>query len=628
MTEKMETALLANVKKLYDHQLYECVIPAASLLSTLLQNDRTLATLEMEYQVMLYMSSANYKERHYRLACKQLEAVVLMHKTMVRFKATYLAALESTYREFADVELRYRVAVCYREMGEPNIAISTLQAVPAKSRTPKLNMMLARLLHHGCGTNKNEAALVYKEVLRDCPMSMKSIEALLELGIDGNEVNSLVVNAASSPKNIEWLSMWIKGHAQMYGRKHLEAAKTFQQLNDTTNFHQNEHLLTHIGKCLYYYGNFTQAEHYLGMVAMINPYNMDALCPLAVVYAFNIQKKPEHEKLVTQMTTTGDFSSEHWFILAQKLYMNAKFDRALSFTERALSLNPRNIEALLLRGKLFLVVARHNEAISAFRSAQCFASYRFEVYKGLFHCYVNLKRIKDAQNMCALAVRYFRTSPRSYTMFGRTLFHSTNPTAKKNAKKFVEKSLEIDEHYTPGVALMVEICQFEGATQEAIVLLKKQVSGFPHPKLFTMLGDLLSAEKELSSALHYYTLALGLEPTCQRALEGVNALGQAARTASSTSKPSEQSGSGSGVASGEGSSSSNSNSTGAGGSCSNAATMATPCGTPNHEWLLDCEETSNDALEMSSSPAVPQDDAESETFSEPFWQDVDGEITN
>ncbi|XP_030387331.1 anaphase-promoting complex subunit 7-like [Scaptodrosophila lebanonensis] len=613
----MENALLANVKKLYDHQLYECVIPAASLLSTLLQNDRTVTTLEMEYQVMIYLSSANYKERRFRLACNQLEAVVLMRKTMVRFKAAYLAAIENTYREFSEVELRYRVAVCYREMGEPNIAISTLQAVPAKSRTPKLNMMLARLLHYGCSTNKNEVALAYKEVLRDCPMSMMSIEALLELGIDGNEVNSLVVNAATLPKNIEWMSIWIKAHAQMYGRKHLEAARTFQQLNDTTNFHQNENLLTHIGKCLYYYGNFTQAEQYLGMAAMINPYNMDALCSLAVVYEFNIQKKPEHEKLVTQMTTTGDFSSAHWFVLAQKLYMNAKFDRALSFTERALSLNPRNIEALLLRAKLFLAVGRHNEAISTFRSAQCFAPYRFEVYKGLVHCYVHLKRIKDAQTMCALAVRLFRTSPRSYTMFGRTLFHSTNPTAKKNAKKFVEKSLEIDEHYMPAVALMAEICKFEGATQEAIILLKNQVSGFPHPKLFTMLGDLLSAEKELSSALHYYTLALSLEPTCQRALKGVNALGQAARTASNASQPCEQDGNGGG----------SSHSTRVDENKSNAATVATPCGTPTHEWLLECEEASNDALEMSS-PAAPHDDAESDTFSEPFWHDVDGEITN
>jgi len=111
-------------------------------------------------------------------------------------------------------------------------------------------------------------------------------------------------------------------------------------------------------------------------------------------------------------------------------------------------------------------------------------------------------------------------------------------------------------------------------------------------------------------------------------LEGVNALTKAARSTNVASKPSDaSSGSGSGSGNGCGSGSSSSSSTNVAGSGSTATAMATPCGTPNHEWLLDCEEMSNDVLELSS-PAVPQEDAESDTFSEPFWQDVDGEITN
>ncbi|EDW82032.2 uncharacterized protein Dwil_GK25583 [Drosophila willistoni] len=651
----MENALFANVKKLYDHELYECVIPAASLMNTLLQNDQNVATAEMKYQVMLYLSSANYIERNFRLASKQLESAIRMRKTLVRQKntSTYLSAIESSYAQFADVELRYRLAICFKELAEPTLAISMMQTVPSKMRTPKMNMLLARLQHHV--RSKTEAIAAYKEVLSECPLSLSSIESLLELGMEGSDVNSLVFNAG----NVEWLSTWIKGQAQMFGYKHLEAAKTFQQLNDTTPFRQNEYLLIQIGKCLYYYGNFVQAEHYLGMAAMVNPLNMSALCPLAVAYELNGKNDTQHEKLLDQITNRPDLvrapSADYWFLHAQQFYKEEKFERSLIFSERSLTIDPRHIENMLLRGKLFVALERHQEAIEAFRTSQSLAPYRFEIYKGLSHCYGSLKRHKDAQNICAMAVRNFRTSPRSYTMFGRTiLFYSTHPKAKKSARKFVEKSLEIDNSYLPAVALMAEIYRYDGATKEAILLLKKQVIMYPHAKLYAMLGDLLSQEKELGKALHYYYLALSLDPNCVKALQSINALNKTARsittsshinitttstaTANMTANSSSSSVSNSASttsrhpeppSSSMSSSSLPANQPSGTGIGNSGATMTTPCGTPNHEWLLDCEETSHqdDALEMSSSPPVPQEDA-SDTFSEPFWQDVDGEMAN
>ncbi|EDV92072.1 anaphase-promoting complex subunit 7 [Drosophila grimshawi] len=611
----MESALFSNVKKLYDYGLYECVVPTASLLCTLLQNDRSVATLETEYQVRLYLSNAHYKEHNYRTACQQLEAVVQQRKAMVRYKSSYLTGIESSYPQFQDTDLRYKIAVCYRELGEYNMAISTLEAV--KMRTPRLNLLLAKLLHHhGRCVSKKDIAVAYKDVLPECPMSLTAIEALIELGIEGHEVHSLVVNAATMPKNIEWLSSWIKGHAQMYGCKHLEAANTFQQLNDTTLFRQNEQLLTKIGQCLYYYGNYVKAEQYLSMAVMINAHNMDALCALSVVYQYNGKKRPEQEKLITplRLGTLVEFTAAHWFLHGQLTYMNSRFDRALIFAERCLTMDPRNIEAMLLRSKLFGAMGRHKDAIDVLRSAQCLAPYRFEIYKGLVASYLRLKWFKEAQSMCLLAVRYFRTSPRSYTMFGGTLFNFTNQEAKKSARKFVEKALQIDEHYMPGVILMAGIYQYEGTPREAIVLLRKQVTNYPHPKLFAMLAEMLSTEKDLDGALHFFTLALRLDPTFRRALDGINALTKAARAGSGSSI----------IKTSENSSSNSSTSTNV---ASNVATMATPCGTPNHDWLLDCDETSNEALELSS-PVVPQEDTESDSFSEPFWQDVDGDMPN
>lgn len=88
------------------------------------------------------------------------------------------------------------------------------------------------------------------------------------------------------------------------------------------------------------------------------------------------------------------------------------------------------------------------------------------------------------------------------------MIHSTHQQAKKSAKKVIAKALEIDEYFTPAVALMAELCQAEGETQEAITLLKKQLVSYPHYKLFTILGDILASEKDLHGALDSYTKAL------------------------------------------------------------------------------------------------------------------------
>ncbi|ALC49517.1 Apc7 [Drosophila busckii] len=615
----MENALYANVKRLYDHGLYECVITTAGLLSTLLQNDRNICTVEMEYPTMLFLSHANYEERNYRVAAQQMESVLVQRKSVQRYKSSFLYGIENSYPQFQELEMRFKLATCYRHLCDYSKAIFTLRGT--KERTPRLNMLLAQLLKlHGSTLGKTETIQAFKDVLAECPMALTAINALIELGVDGNEVNSLVLNAAPVPKPIEWLSNWIKANALMYGCRHIEAAKTFQNINDTTLFRQNDYLLTYIGKCLYYYGNYVQAEQYLGMAAMVNRYNMEALMPLSVVHEFNNKKDPDHEKLFLQLRNVMpcEFTTAHWFIYAHHAYMNKKFERAHEFAERALSLDGRNIEALLLRGRMFTAQGQAKDAINIFRSAQSCAPYRFEVYKGLLACYKRLKRMKEAQAICVLTIRYFRTSPRSYTMFGDALFHSNNPAAKKNARKFAEKAVRIDDSYSPGIALMAVICQHEGAIQDAIELLRKQVTRYPHPKLYTMLAGLLSSEKDVDAALHYFSRALAMESTCQRALDGINALSKAARAVksgsdytSSTADVSSSTTTGPSTSSGSG-----------------ATGMGATCGTPHQDWLLDGEDTtSRDALELSS-PAMAKDDDDSDAFSDPFWEDVDGEMTN
>lgn len=158
--------------------------------------------------------------------------------------------------------------------------------------------------------------------------------------------NDFSMTAYSDAKNQDWLTLWIKGHAQMYGRKHLAASKTFQTLNET-HFYQNELLVTLMGKCHYFYGSAQHAQNYLETAVLINPHNMDAVSCLSVVYEYN-KKLQDLEKLTAKMTNIKEFNSDHWFVLGQCYYANGKLQKAAQFALKSISLNPLNIEVCFL----------------------------------------------------------------------------------------------------------------------------------------------------------------------------------------------------------------------------------------------------------------------------------------
>ncbi|KAH8244920.1 hypothetical protein KR032_002252, partial [Drosophila birchii] len=520
IAEIMENALFVNVKKLYDHNLYECVIPAAGVLLTLLHHDRTLATQEVEYQVQQYLAGAQFEERHFRAAQRSLQDLIQERSHMVRKRNCGLAAIESVYPEFGDVEMRRRLAECCRQLGNTRLAIDVLLQVPVKSRTPRINLMLARLQHYGSPScperNRAEALHAYKKVIRECPMALPVIREMLEVGCEGSEVNSLVMNAATSPPDIEWLSIYVKALAQMFNCHHLNAARTFEQLSVGSCLRRSEHLLLATGKCHYYHGQLFQAKQCLSGALQANPYSLEAMGLLSVVLELGDFDKAERDKLYGQLAYEPEAESEHphlinahhFFLRAHYMFVERKFERGLGLVRRCLQLEPRHPEALLLRARIYADMERYPEAASAYRDAQHHLPYRFEVFKGLFNCYLAQKRYTEAQAICTLSLRSFHTSARCYILFGRTLFSSGSLEVKRTARKFAQRALQIDANYMPAVALMADIYELEGETKECLKLLENHTTYHPHPDLFVQMGKMLQKENQPIEALEYYYKAL------------------------------------------------------------------------------------------------------------------------
>ena len=70
-----------------------------------------------------------------------------------------------------------------------------MESIPAKLRTPKINMALAKLCKY---VGQDRAAVsAYKEVLRECPFSLEACRGLLSLSMKTPDILSLVASALS-----------------------------------------------------------------------------------------------------------------------------------------------------------------------------------------------------------------------------------------------------------------------------------------------------------------------------------------------------------------------------------------------------------------------------------------------
>lgn len=69
-------------------------------------------------------------------------------------------------------------------------AVTVLQVIPVKERSPKINMLLAKLIQNN-GYDKNAVAPL-KAVLKECPMNLDAIKGLLSLGVKISEINTII----------------------------------------------------------------------------------------------------------------------------------------------------------------------------------------------------------------------------------------------------------------------------------------------------------------------------------------------------------------------------------------------------------------------------------------------------
>lgn len=135
--------------------------------------------LFQKFQLILLYADSLYEIQQYAQAESYYRQALQTRKHFLKNKATNKIP-ENQNEVTNDIEIRYKIHKCCLALKQVNAAIEMLQSIPARSRTPKINMALGSLYRDG-GMERS-AITCYKEVLRECPLSLEAVENLLKLG--------------------------------------------------------------------------------------------------------------------------------------------------------------------------------------------------------------------------------------------------------------------------------------------------------------------------------------------------------------------------------------------------------------------------------------------------------------
>jgi anaphase-promoting complex subunit 7 len=131
--------------------------------------------------------------KNYCEAQKQFESAAILRRQLQKSDQKIHPNVFELIDKYSEIELKFRIAKCMVENQQFKEAASILQPIPLKQRSAKINMLLIKIQQGESATDKH-LITNYKEVLRRCPMAFECIDGLINLGVKGTEVNSLIIN--------------------------------------------------------------------------------------------------------------------------------------------------------------------------------------------------------------------------------------------------------------------------------------------------------------------------------------------------------------------------------------------------------------------------------------------------
>lgn len=379
-------------------------------------------------------------------------------------------------------EIKYKLYQCYLGLGQVSQARNILESISTRSRTVRVHMALAKLYH--TANMERPAIAAYREVVRECPLAVEAVRGLLQLGVKPREIQEMSMEKESELGAV-WMLDWLSGLSKLYARDYEGAVRDLVTV-EAVSLPASPGLAVDVGLAHHWAGDKEQAVRSLGRSVSLAPLNMRGMDSLAALYA-ETGRLRDLENLATRLMGVTEEQPQPWVAMGYFCHLTKKSPKAVYFAHKACLIDPRNIEALLLKGRVLLDLKKLPDAMNHFREALGFAPHRFEAHKGLVDCYLGLSRQREAVTIATGACKHLSNSPRALTLYASVLLKE--PLSCARAKSLLEKAAGAG--HLPAVYKLVDLLDREGATQRAIDLLYHQLQHTTTATLHQKLGDML-----------------------------------------------------------------------------------------------------------------------------------------
>uniref|UniRef100_A0A2K6ESB0 Uncharacterized protein n=1 Tax=Propithecus coquereli TaxID=379532 RepID=A0A2K6ESB0_PROCO len=420
-----------------------------------------------KYQLLVYHADSLFHDKEYRNAMSKYTMALQQKKALsktskVRPSTGNSASTPQSQCLPSEIEVKYEMAECYTMLKQDKDAIAVLDGIPSRQRTPKINIMLANLCRKA--GQERPSVTSYKEVLRQCPLALEAILGLLSLSVKGAKVASVTTNVIQTVPNLDWLSVWIKAYAFVHTGDNSRAIITICSL-------EKKSLLM-----------------WRTLVATFS------------IFLVSMQNRGWSLGVTASMANA---------ILGSSMYLGAE----------AIQLNSNNVQALPLKGAVLRNMGRVQEAIIHFREAIGVAPCHLDCYEGLIECYLASNSIQEAMVMANNVYKTVGANAQTLTFLATVCLE--DPVTQEKAKTLLDKALTQRPDYIKAVVKKAELLSREQKYEDGIALLRNALANQSGCVLHWILGDFLVAVSEYQKAMDQYSLALSLDPSDQKSLEGM-----------------------------------------------------------------------------------------------------------
>ncbi|CAG9763420.1 unnamed protein product [Ceutorhynchus assimilis] len=518
-------SILKHLKVLNEKQLYPDIIQVCKLALTASDQKPNYFTIAGKFQVNLYYADSLYHMKEYAQAESIYRQALQMRKT-IKSKNSSTKLITETLEIVSETDIKYQIYLCCKALWKRKEAADILQSVNARQRTPKINMALGNMFKL-IGMDRS-AITCFKEVLRECPLAMEAMKCLLQLGVSGIEVNSLVNEVSAE---IPWLSTWIKAEAQLHSRDYAKALQTYKTLDTHGLLKDDTSLTVNMAYCYHYMGEDPKAISLLQKAIRMDPSSdlgHDFLSSL-LTSSSNKEHQTILERLIPDINKSL-WTVKHWVILGNLMLHQKQFDKAVYFGQQAALLDTENNpEVLLLLANALFHLKKYQEAALRCTSALEMYPYRHDFHKCLVECYLNTNRLREAEAMALNACKELNFTAQACCLHASCLLSDPMGSVKnhRQIRRLLERAIVQDKNgHTNAIYMLAELLIRELQYKEVSQMLMKTLeTQKPTSRIHQLLGECFINLQKDEEAFTHYTIALRLDPQNQRATEGLNSIG-------------------------------------------------------------------------------------------------------